>query len=385
MPVTAPPRRWPSPACRAAGAALALVLALAPGCASRPRFVDERRAEPYAGLLARGAGLRVEERSADFPQPRGPAVRVAYRVVRTPSATPGPMVVLQPGVMADGSTWRFVAPVLAERHDLVLVDPPGTGRSDRPDPRALAADAYSPAWLARATLAVLLDVQRSEPAPRRLLLVGHSLGGQVTLRLLADPALRAASAGLLDRVERAALIARADLGLTDAGGQLRSLGTTTDLEVALGQLLGLARPRIDESVRTSVLDPGRDALGHEAERLAGVLCSADTRHAMQAMLLRFQPLDRCGRPDRAAIAPLLEQERAIRVPLLLLWGDRDATLPPATAEPLRERLTTERFELLAGKHSLHQERAADVAARLRAFFDEAPAAGAAGPAAAATP
>lgn len=350
---------------------LTLALALASGCAARPRLLDERRVEPYATLVALGASQPRETREATFTSDAAGRVKVAYHVVRAPAGAAAPVLVLQPGVLADAGTWRFLAPRLAQRHDLVLIDPPGTGESGVPDPRVARVPAYTPAWLAGATLAALTDFERAEPVPRRLVLVGHSLGGTVVLRALADPVLRAQHAPLLSRVERAVLLAPADLGLTAADERLLAIRDLSDLEAALGGALGIVQRKVEQGTYDSVLEPGRSALAGEARRLGLQLCRAPQRHAAQAMLRRFLPLDRCGRPDREAIRSLTEQERAIALPLLVLWGDRDDTLRLASSGPLLERLPTARLEVLSGKHSLHQERASEVAEAILAFVAEA--------------
>lgn len=350
---------------------LTVALALAAGCAARPRLLDERRVEPYASLVALGASQPRETRVATFPSAAAGRVEVAYHVVRAPAGAAASVLVLQPGVLADAATWRFLAPRLAERHDLVLIDPPGTGLSGVPDPRVARAPAYTPAWLAGATLAALTDFERTEPAPRPLVLVGHSLGGTVVLRALADPALLAQHGPLLSRVERAVLLAPADLGLSDVDERLVAIRDLSDLEAALGGALGIVQRKVEQGTYDSVLEPGRSALVGEARRLGQQLCRAPQRHAAQAMLRRFLPLNRCGQPDRETIRGLTEQERAIAIPLLVLWGDRDDTLRLPSSGPLLERLPTARLQVLSGKHSLHQERASEVAEAILAFVAEA--------------
>lgn len=356
--------RAPAPA---ALLALLAVVALGPGCAARRPLLDERRTSPFAERLARARAQPQERRRVDVPVPGAAPVEVAYYVVRAPAGAAHPVLLLQPGVLANASTWRFLAPLLAERHDLLLIDPPGTGASERPEARLLSRDAYSPTWLAGATLAALQHFDAAESTPRRYVGVGHSLGGAVLLRALADPHLQARHAALLARVERLVLLAPADVGLTAVDPRLLRVRDLSDVEVALGGLLGLVRSQAEEATYESVLEPRRTALSGEAERLGGVLSRADTRHAAQAMLRRFQPSDRCGRPDAVAIQRLKEEEARLALPVLLLWGDRDDTLPLASSKDLLERLRGARLEVLPGKHSLHQERSADVAQRLLSF------------------
>lgn len=351
-------------------ATVLLALPATSGCAARPRLLDERRTPPFAAALALGAGQREERRVVPvvpaLPGSAGP-VDVALHVRRAPGGAAGPVLVLQPGVLADAGTWRFLAPHLAASFDLVLVDPPGTGASARPDPRRAGAEAYSPTWLAACTLGALEAFDRGEPAPRRYVLVGHSLGGTVVLRALADPGLAARHADLRARVERAVLLAPADLALTAADERLATIRDLSDLEAGLAQGLGLLRRQVEDAVWGSVLVPQQTALRGDAARLEAALCRPDTRHAAQAMLRRFVRTDRGGRPVPAEVERLTAPERGLTLPLLVLWGRHDDTLPLAGAQRLLERLPGEQLRLLPAKHSPHIECVPDTAALIGAF------------------
>jgi pimeloyl-ACP methyl ester carboxylesterase len=100
-----------------------------------------------------------------------------------------------------------------------------------------------------------------------------------------------------------------------------------------------------------------------------ILGHAPMRHAVRAMLLRFQPLRPDMEVDLPAAERLADHERSIAVPILLMWGARDETLPASDSERLRERLAAERYVLLEGLgHSPHQEGVARVTAEMRAFL-----------------
>lgn len=351
------------------GALLLGALLSAPlgGCAARPRLLHEERTAPYQGLVERAAAQPEELRLLRVAHDALGPVDVALHVRRAPQGAAQPVLVLQPGVLADAGTWRFVAPLLAPRFDLVLVDPPGTGASGKPDVRHVSSDAYSPTWLAAHTLGALAAFDAGEPARRRYVLVGHSLGGAVVLRMLDDPGLRARHGALLRQVERAVLIGPADLGLSAADERLLAIRDLSDFEASVGQALGVVRRQVEQGVFDSVLDPGRAALVGDAQRLESALCVSATRHAAQAMLRRFLPTDRCGRPDRAAIERLTADERSVSQPLLVLWGEQDDTLPLSGAQGLLERLQTEELRVLASKHSPHVEQVEQTAALIAAF------------------
>lgn len=353
---------------RSPSLAVLCVAVLAGGC-SAPRLVDERRQEPYAGLLARYEGAaRSERRERVTPAGDEPVV-VALEALDGDRADARPVLVLQPGMLADRHTWRFLAGALADEFDLVLLDPPGTGASDKPPAGARGSGRYSPTWLADCTLEALAAWDRDHGGARRYVLVGHSLGGAVVLRALADPALVARHGGLLGRVSGAVLIAPADLTMTRRSEIAMSVVCLTDCLAGLGGNLGVLRKEVRQGVRDSVSHPERDALAGDALRMEALLGRAETRHAVRTMLLRFQPLRADMQPDLEAAARLAEPERGITQPILLLWGARDAALPAYDSERLRERLATERYVLLEGLgHSPHQEGVLRVADEVRGFL-----------------
>jgi pimeloyl-ACP methyl ester carboxylesterase len=150
--------------------------------------------------------------------------------------------------------------------------------------------------------------------------------------------------------------------------ELMELIELTDAEAHVGCALGIVQATIYEGVAANAVHPERDALRQEADRMIALLQRWDTRHAQQAMLRRFNPLDAAGQRDWAAIERLTRDERGIRVPLLVVWGERDETLPLSDGRRLLARLPAARLEVLPGvKHSVHQEAVGDVARLLREF------------------
>ena len=83
----------------------------------------------------------------------------------------GPVVVLTHGLADDSSTWGQVPELLAREASVITWDLRGHGKSDRPDDR----DAYSPEIAAADLEAVVASVES------RVVLVGHSLGGYLSL------------------------------------------------------------------------------------------------------------------------------------------------------------------------------------------------------------
>jgi pimeloyl-ACP methyl ester carboxylesterase len=88
----------------------------------------------------------------------------------------GPPLVLTHGLGDDSGTWAGIPDILARRHTVLSWDLPGHGRSAPPDPR----NPYS--W--KEAVADLLDLVLELGPP--VLLVGHSLGGYLSLRLTLE-------------------------------------------------------------------------------------------------------------------------------------------------------------------------------------------------------
>jgi pimeloyl-ACP methyl ester carboxylesterase len=334
-----------------------LLLALLTGCVA-PRLVDEARQSPYAELGEAYERLPRTTERFEVAMRDGTTLGVALEHVRGVGGAGLPTLVMQPGILADGRTWRFLAGGLAGAYDLVLVDPPGSGASDAPEPRALPPTAYSPTWLAEATLGAVEAFERAHGPREAYVLVGHSLGGAVALRALADPDLRARHGAVLGRVRGALLFNPADLLLDPPPRKLQDIASVSDFEVGVGERLGLLMKEVRTSVRGNVAHPWRDALRSEALRIEALLGRPATRHAMQATLLRFQPRLPDGVTlDRKAAEALAAHEAAIPLPLHVVWGRLDTTLTERQGCALCARLPTCRLHVLEGiGHSSHQER-----------------------------
>lgn len=86
----------------------------------------------------------------------------------------GPVIVLVHGVGTTMGCWNPVVPLLAARHELVLVDVPGFGGSPPPSPDEPPAPHV---------LATCIAEQLDRLGLDRPLLVGNSLGGEIVLDL----------------------------------------------------------------------------------------------------------------------------------------------------------------------------------------------------------
>jgi pimeloyl-ACP methyl ester carboxylesterase len=244
---------------------------------------------------AKLAGL--EERFADVK-----GVQMRYFV-----GGEGPPLVLVHGLGGAASNWTELAPLLVERHRLLVPDLPGHGRST-----ALPAVSGLEPFADR--VALVAEREGMLPAP----VVGHSLGGMIVLRLaLRRPA----------DVQALVLAGAAGMSIGNVWGrQLLSIFTS----VRPGRLAARYRSRVSRSpvLRrlvfgfVSVADPV--GLTDEAVEgfLAGQLLHTDVDSAWQAL----------RRDD-----PRQELEH-VHCPVLVLWGSEDVQLPLDDAFEYTRRL-----------------------------------------------
>ena len=219
----------------------------------------------------------------------------------------GPPLVLVHGLGGAASNWTELAPLLVERHRLLVPDLPGHGRST-----ALPAVSGLEPFADR--VALVAEREGMLPAP----VVGHSLGGMIVLRLaLRRPA----------DVQALVLAGAAGLSIGNVWGrQLLSIFTS----VRPGRLAARYRGWVSRSPLlrrlvfgfVSVADPV--GLTEEAVEgfLAGQLLHTDVDSAWQAL----------RRDD-----PRQELEH-VRCPVLVLWGSEDVQLPLDDAFEYTRRL-----------------------------------------------
>src|SRR5215211_9007083 len=189
--------------------------------------------------------------------------------VRYEAAGEGEPVVLVHGLSGSTRWWSRNVSKLAERYRVYLVDLPGFGRMRRLGRPFVLAEAA--AWLSGWMEAV--GLQRAH-------LVGHSMGGYVCLRLAASRP---------EVVRRLVLVAPA------------GVPTGRSMLGHLGPLLGAARyatPSFRPVLVRDALRTGPATLW----RAARDLLAEDVRDDL----------------------------RSIMAPTLLVWGERDTLVPPAT-------------------------------------------------------
>ena len=238
----------------------------------------------------------------------GREARVGGRPVRYEAAGKGEPVVLVHGLSGSTRWWSRNVSELAERNRVYLVDLPGFGTMRRSRGRFVLAEATT--WLSEWMGAVGLE---------RAHLVGHSLGGYVCLRLAASTP---------EVVRRLVLVAPA------------GVPTGRSMVGHLGPLLGAALSATPAFLPVLV----RDAL-----------------RAGPATLWRAA---------RDLLAEDVSEDlRRIAAPTLLVWGERDTLVPPATGDLLRKVIEDSRLLVVEGAgHVPMFERPEEFDAALLAFL-----------------
>lgn len=248
----------------------------------------------------------------------------------------GPAVVLVHGFAGSTAAWESVTAELARDHSVYAIDLLGFGLSDKP-----ARADHCLAGHGRRTVALLAAL-----GLEAVTLVGHSMGGVV-----------AAQAALADTEGR---IAR--LALLDANFYRRN-GPPLPMVPPLARLLA-ARFYAPAARAASLRRCFADLAMVTPELLERYLAPTRTPGALEA-LAAF--LATPGPPTYADLPPRL------RMPTLILWGERDALWPLSDAERLRREIAGSALATIAGAgHMLPEERPAEVAAQLRVWITREP-------------
>ena len=345
---------------------LLITLVTSLGCAG-PRLNSEDDVEEFATAKRAAMALQTRTSLIRVDAGRGP-MRLA--VAETDAGDADRVIVLLHGVLSDSEVWRFMRADVAEGHHVMAVDLPGSGRSDRPDPSKLGRGAYGPSMLARYVLAAVRErlAARGEDDDAPVTIVAHSLGGMVTLRMFADPAIRADYADVLDRVDGLVLFTPADVAIEKDIPTFRAIAEVSDFVVGVANLTGLLRMKVALSTRDGVVDR-QHAVKEEAMRMNALLLDRQRRRASQAMIKNAVPRNGV-RPDWQRIERIVETYRNVDVPVLIVWGARDELLPVSMGFKLQYHLPQARLHIInRGMHCLPVERPAICTKLVREFVE----------------
>jgi pimeloyl-ACP methyl ester carboxylesterase len=250
---------------------------------------------------------------------------VAYEEV----AGSGPVLLLVHGVGSSRRTWDTVMPWLAEQGaHLVLVDLPGHGDSDK------GRGDYSLGAFA-STLRDLLD----HLGHRTAVLAGHSLGGGIALQFAYQYPERCAG-----------LVLVASGGLGREASLLLRVATLPGSELVLPLI---AHPRTVSAIvavdRGLSKARGTPPMSHDTIATLTDLAEAENRAAFLSTLRSV--VDVSG--QRVSAVPKLTS--ASHLPILLVWGDRDAIIPMVHGRQALEQLPDGRLVVFPGAgHEPHR-------------------------------
>jgi len=267
--------------------------------------------------------------------------------------------------MSDAFEFRFVAGALGSEYSFWLVDPPGCGLSDAPNPKTLEPKGYSPEALADRELQAVAALLQSEKPPR-VLMLGHSMGGLVLLRAFSDPALRAGYSDVISRVEGLILISPANVLMSQANPSLTSRAELQGWKVGIGNGLGMVREAVAQYLAGSFY-ASHCLAREEVDHAVAILSHAGTREAFKAMLHEALPFDaKTRQPDFAAMTELERGYSHVSLPCQIIWGKCDQTLPVAMGYMFEHQLPHAELTVMPRcKHAPNLEQPEECARRIR--------------------
>jgi pimeloyl-ACP methyl ester carboxylesterase len=255
--------------------------------------------------------------------------------VRDTGPRDAPAIVMLHGTGSSLHTFEPWARALEGDYRVIRFDLPGSGLSE-PDPSGIHTDARS-----MEILLALLDRLGVD----RAVLVGNSIGGRLAWNFAAAHP---------DRVDKLVLISPD--GFASPGFEY---GRAPEIP-ALLSLMRYALPKalLRPNIAAAYGDP--DALTEETlERYHALLLAPGNRDAMIERMRQTILVD----PE-----PIL---REIRVPVLLLWGEKDGMIPVANADDYMRALPNARLVTLPSLgHVPHEEAPGPSVAAIRDFLAE---------------
>ena len=264
--------------------------------------------------------------------------RVIYR-----TAGQGPPVVLIHGMINSSRHWEAVALRLADRHTVIAPDLIGHGDSATPrGDYSLGAHAAA----IRDLLAVI-GVERAT-------IVGHSLGGGVAMQFFYQ---------FPQRTERLVLVSSGGLGR-----EVSTLLRGAALPGASGLLRAAAHPRVLSALSDAGDAMRRRGIGKGAylQAVARALRPLEEGEGREAFLQTLRSvIDRHGQRVSARDRLYLLG----RMPTLIVWGERDRTIPIDHGREAHAAIPGSRFETLPrAAHFPHLEDPEGLAVLLREFL-----------------
>ncbi len=271
------------------------------------------------------------------------------------------------GIFGQADNWKYLAGAIKGEHELWLVDLPGSGQSDCPDPKRSGPRAYGPKALAERVLQALEARLAVRSDVSRVIVVAHSFGGMITLRMFVDDELRGRYAQVLSRINGLALFAPCDVVARPTDTWKTFLGIDP-VKARVGSMLQILQGALVDSLHESFHDP-KLASRELATESIQLLQNGQSRRASQQILLDGVVWRVFAKsPDWNVIRRLQTGYKYVNVPCLVVWGECDETLPVDMGYKLKDQLPNARLVLLANTmHLLPLERPALCADLVREF------------------
>ncbi|HET9442039.1 MAG TPA: alpha/beta fold hydrolase [Acidimicrobiales bacterium] len=270
--------------------------------------------------------------------------RFAYR-----EASPGgddadlPVLLLVHGMAGSSTTWRAAMPALARHYRVIAPDLLGHGHSDKP------RHDYSLGAHATCLRDLLVAVGAD-----RATVVGHSLGGGVAMQLAFQ---------YPELCERMVLVSSGGLG-PEVSWMLRALALP-----GVELLMPLIFPGVIRDAGNAV-SRGLGRIGfrapHLEEQWRGYVSLTDPANRQSFLRTLRAVVDSGGQCVSAHDRLYL----AARVPTLVVWGEKDRTIPVSHAAAAHRAVPGSRLEVFDGcGHFPHVERPERFVEAVRDFVD----------------
>ena len=295
-------------------------------------------AEPHAAEAGKPAAVTPLPAQFDEWEIALHGRRVIYRV-----AGEGPPIVLIHGMLNSSSHWRSVALELAR--DYTVIAPDLIGHGDSAAPRGDYSLGAHAASIRDLLAAIGID---------RASIVGHSLGGGVAMQFFYQ---------FPQRVERLVLVSSGGLG-REVTASLRSAalpGVSPLLAMTIRPRLVGALAQGGKLLRERGVGAG--VYLQAVARALRPLQSAESRGAFLHTLRAVIDVhgQRVSATDRLYLLETL--------PTMIVWGERDNTIPLAHGRHAHEAIPHNRFETIArAAHFPHLEEPDALSALLRDFM-----------------
>jgi pimeloyl-ACP methyl ester carboxylesterase len=254
----------------------------------------------------------------------------------------GPTMLCVHGLFFDHTTWSGVAHALGDQFQVVALDLPGFGESEKPSPTRFpyGVDSFTEAV---ADLYAGLDLGRAA-------VVGHGVGGAVALTLAARHPELVSQLVLVD-----ALCYETSRGLERQLALVPFLGSFVFRQV-------WGRTAFRTFFRERLLSPGATVSTERIDYFYDLFNTPAARGSALATL-------RATTDSRGVVA----QTGRITTPTLVVWGRSDKVFPAGFGQRLAREIHGCGFQLLDTGHSPQEERPDELARVIRRFLqDERP-------------